>query len=81
MVRNMGGPIIYSSTGTAYEGGSEGKTDEGGSPVVQGWKDSSSGTRRDVGETRREGPKEVPDSGDSRSAWGSVTRSAKVKRY
>ena len=28
--------LIYSSTGTAYEGGSEGKTDEGGSPVVQG---------------------------------------------
>jgi hypothetical protein len=73
--------LIYSSTGMAYKGGSEGKTDKGGSPVMQGRKDSSLGTRRDAGETRREGPKEVPDSGDLRSARGSVTRSAKMKRY
>ena len=73
--------VIYSSTGTAYEGGSEGKTEKGGSPVVQGRKDSSPGTRRDAGETRRESPKEVPDLGDSGLARGSVTRLVKVKRY
>ena len=72
----------------AYEGGSEGKTEKGGSPVVQGWKDSLLGTRRDVGgmrrdagEMRRDGPKEVPDSGDSGSARGLVTRSVKIKGY
>ena len=48
---------------------------------MQGWKDSSPGTRRDVGETRREGPKEVPDLGDSGPARGSVTQSAKIKGY
>ena len=73
--------LICSSTGTAYEGGSEGKTEKGGSPVVQGRKDSLPGTRRDADKTRREGPKEIPDSGDSGSARGAVTRSAKVKRY
>ena len=73
--------VIYSSTGMAYKGGSEGKTDKGGSPVVQGRKDSSPGMRRDVGEMRREGPKEVPDSGDSGSARGSVTQLAKIKGY
>ena len=73
--------LIYSSTGTAYEGGSEGKTEKGGSLVVQGRKDSSTGTRRDVSEMRRESPKEIPDSGDSGLARGAVTRSAKVKRY
>ena len=81
MVNDLVGTVIYSSTGTAYEGGSEGKTEKGGSLVVQGQKDSSSGTRRDTGEMRRESPKEIPDSGDLGSARGAVTRSAKVKRY
>ena len=65
----------------AYEGGSEGKTDKGGSPVVPGRKDSLPGTRRDAGETRREGLKGVPDSGDSGSARGSVMRLVKTKGY
>ena len=57
----------------AYKGGSEGKTDKGGSLVVQGQKDCLPGTRKDTGKTRREGPREVSDSGDSGSARGSVT--------
>jgi hypothetical protein len=40
--------LNYSSTGTAYKGGSEGKIDKGGSPVVQGQKDRSPRTRRDT---------------------------------
>jgi hypothetical protein len=71
--------VIYSSTGMAYKGGSEGKTDKGGSLVVQGWKDRSLETRRDTGETRREGPREVSDMGDSGMARGSVTRLAKAR--
>ena len=66
------GPVIYSSTGTAYEGGSEGKTEMGGSPVVQGRKDRSLRTRRDMGETKREGPGKVSDTRES----GTTRRSA-----
>jgi hypothetical protein len=65
----------------AYKGGSEGKTDKGGSPVVQGRKDRSPRTRRDTGETRREGLGEVSDTRDSGAARRSVTRSAKARGY
>jgi hypothetical protein len=74
-------PVIYSSTGAAYKGGSEGKTNKGGSPVVQGWKDRSLGMRRDTGEMRREGLREVSDTGDSGTARGLVMRSAKARGY
>jgi hypothetical protein len=77
----LGCPLIYSSTGAAYKGGSEGKTDKGGSPVVQGRKDRSLETRGDTGETRREGPREISNMGDSGMARGSVTRSAKARGY
>ena len=73
--------VIYSSTGMAYKGGSEGKTDKGGSLVVQGRKDHSPGMRRNMGETRREGLREISDSGDSGSARGSVTQSVKTRGY
>ena len=73
--------LIYSSTGTAYKGGSEEKTDKGGSPVVWGQKDCLPGTSRDMGETRREGPREVPDTGNSGLARGLVMRSAKTGGY
>jgi hypothetical protein len=73
--------LNYSSTGTAYKGGSEGKTDKGGSPVVQGQKDRLPRMRRDTGETRREGPREVSDTRDSGTAGRSVTRSVKVRGY
>jgi hypothetical protein len=49
--------LIYSSTGAAYKGGSEGKTNEGGSPVVQGEKDRTPRTWRDTGEMERVGPR------------------------
>jgi hypothetical protein len=65
--------VNYSSTGTAYKGGSEGKIDKGGSPVVQGRKDRSPRTRRDTGETKREGPGEVSDTRDSGTTRRSVT--------
>jgi hypothetical protein len=65
----------------AYKGGSEGKTNKGGLPVVQGRKDRSLETRRDTGEMRREGPREVSDMGDLGMARGSVTRSAKARGY
>jgi hypothetical protein len=51
-------PLIYSSTGAAYKGGSEGKTDKGGSLVVQGQKDRSLETRGDTGKTRRDRARE-----------------------
>ena len=73
--------VIYSSTGTAYKGGSEGKTDKGGSLVGQGQKDCLLGMSRDMGETRREGPREVLDLGDLGSARGLVMRSAKTGGY
>ena len=73
--------VNYSSTGMAYKGGSEGKTDKGGPPVVQGRKDCSLGTRRDTDEMRREGLREVSDTGDLGTARGSVTGSAKARGY
>jgi hypothetical protein len=73
--------LNYSSTGTAYKGGSEGKTDKGGSPVVQGQKDRSLRMRRDMGEMRREGPGEVSDTRDSGTARRSVTQSVKARGY
>ena len=80
-VGGLEGPLIFSSTGMAYKGGSEGKTDKGGSPVGQGRKDCSLGMRRDMGEMRREGPREISDMGDSGMAGGSVTRSVKTRGY
>ena len=62
----------------AYKGGSEGKTDKGGSPVVQGRKDCSLGTRRDTDEMR-EGLREVSDTGDLGTARGSVMGLAKAR--
>jgi hypothetical protein len=76
LIYSSTGTVIYSSTGAAYKGGSEGKTNKGGSLVVQGWKDRSLGMRRDTGEMRREGPREVSDMGDSGTARGLVTQSA-----
>jgi hypothetical protein len=48
---------------------------------VQGRKDHLLGTRRDTGEMRREGLREVSDTGDSRTARGLVTRSVKARGY
>ena len=67
------GTLIYSSTGTAYKGGSEGKTNKGGSPVAQGRKDRSPRMRRDTGETKREGPGKVSDMRESGTTRRSVT--------
>ena len=57
----------------SLKGGSEGKISKGGSPVLQGWKDRLLKTRRDTGETRREGLREVSDLGDLGMARRLVT--------
>ena len=64
--------LIYSSTGMANKGGSEGKINKGGSLVVQGPRDCTLGMWRNMGKTEREGLREIADMRDSGVAGGSV---------
>jgi hypothetical protein len=73
--------LIYSSTGAAYRGVSVGKTDKGGSPVLQGHKDLMLRMWRDAGKREKKSPREVVKTRDSGLARRPVTQETKTGGY